>query len=174
MKKTYERAAPWRRSPENMSEKNRKRLHTVCGIVTAVLVLAAGVCFIVSCLSIYQSGEKPFSPESVAVHFRAIRIPVIACVTAVIVSAVLAPIFPMDAPKTQAIREEADILAALKAKAGTLTDEKLAADATREQTRRKYLAFFTFAVYTGTYIRLYLLFSDSANFTVENLNQNIL
>lgn len=157
-----------------MRKKYTNRLHTVCGIVTAVLVLLAGICFILSCISIYRSGDRPFSPESVANHFKAIRVPVFACIVSIAVSGILALIFPKDAPKPKAIRAQTDIINALRAKAGTITDEELAKSATREQSRRKYLSFLSFLVYTGIYVRLCLLFTNPAGFTVENLNQNVL
>lgn len=157
-----------------MREKYTKRLHTVCGIVTAVLVLIAGICFILSCISIYRSGERPFSPESVSAHFNAIRIPVIACIVSIAVSGILALVFPKDTVKTKAIRAHSDILNALRAKAGTITDEEFAKSATQEQSRRKHLSFLTLAVCTGIHVRLCLLFTNPAGFTVENLNQNVL
>lgn len=157
-----------------LKKENKKRLHTVCGIVTAVLLLIAGICFIVSCLSIYQSGEKPFSPESVAAHFAAIRVPVMACVVSVAVSAILSIVFPAEAGKIKTIREEADILVTLKRKAGSLTDKELAANATREQNRQKSIRFFTGCILIGAFVPHIIYFADASHFTVEGLNQNIL
>lgn len=157
-----------------MSKENRKRLHTVCGIVTAVLVLVAGVCFIISCLSIYRSGEKPFSPASVATHFRAIRIPVIACVLSIVVSAIVSIGFPLDAGKTKAVRAHTDILDSLKTRAGTITDEELAAKATREQKQQKNIRFFTNCILLGSSVPHLFYFADASHFTVESLNQTVL
>lgn len=157
-----------------MSKNNRKRLHTVCGIVTAVLVLMAGICFILSCLSIYRSGEKPFSPASVAAHFRAIRIPVIACVLSISASAIVGIVFPLDAGKTKAIRAQTDILDSLKAKAGTITDKKLAASATRVQNQQRNIRFFTGCILLGASVPHIFYFADASHFTVESLNQTVL
>ena len=157
-----------------MSKENRKRLHTVCSIVTAVLVLMAGICFIISCLSIYRSGEKPFSTATVAAHFRAIRVPVIACIAAVVVSAIVSIVFPPDAGKTKAIRAHTDILASLKSKAGTITDEELSSQATREKKRQKNIRFFIGCILFGASVPHLFYFADASHFTVESLNQNVL
>ena len=50
--------------------KTRGRIHLVYGIVLTVLILAVGVCFALSALSIYRSGaSSPYTPESIAAHF---------------------------------------------------------------------------------------------------------
>ena len=165
---------PFGRFPCIMHKEYTKRLHTVCGIVTAVLVLMAGICFIISCLSIYKSGDRPFSPESVATHFRAIRIPVIACIVSIAVSGILSIVFPVQAGRTKAIREEADILAVLKGKAGSLIDKKLAADSIREQTRQRNTRHFISFILTAAMIQSLIFFADASHFTVEGLNHNIL
>lgn len=157
-----------------MEKTNTKRLHTVCGIVTAVLVLMAGICFLLSCLSIYKSGEKPFSPESVAAHFKTIRIPVIACIVSVAVSAILALFFPQDAPKTKSIRAQIDILTILKAKAGSVTDEELTMQLRREQTRCQRIRMILTLCMTAFFARPFLFFLEPSRFTVESLNRDIL
>lgn len=62
---------------------NRKRIHQIYGWITAAGLLAAGVCLIWSCISIYRLGEKPFSPETVAVAFSRICVPVYICLVLV-------------------------------------------------------------------------------------------
>lgn len=157
-----------------MSQNKRKQLHTVCGIITAVLVLMAGICFILSCLSIYKSGEKPFSPESVAAHFKMIRIPVLACIISVAVSAILALIFPQDAPKTKSIRAQIDILSTLKAKAGSVTDEELTMQLRKEQNRFQAINIILTLSMIAFFARPFLFFLKPFRFTVESLNRDIL
>lgn len=53
-----------------MSSKTRGRIHLIYGIALSALILAVGVCFALSALSIYQSGaSSPYTPESIAAHF---------------------------------------------------------------------------------------------------------
>ena len=55
---------------ESMSTKIRKRIHLIYGGILSALILAVGVCFALSCISIYRSGDSaPYTPESIAAHF---------------------------------------------------------------------------------------------------------
>ena len=52
-----------------MTIQTKGRIHLVYGILLSVLILTAGVCFALSCVSIYRSGDPPFTRESIAAHF---------------------------------------------------------------------------------------------------------
>ena len=52
-----------------MSQKTRGLIHLVYGIALGCLILAVGVCFALSCISIYQSGDPPFTAERIAAHY---------------------------------------------------------------------------------------------------------
>lgn len=58
-----------------MTPEKLKMLHKIWGIVTAVLIGIVAICLIVSCISIYRSGEKPFNAEVVAAGLNRIAIP---------------------------------------------------------------------------------------------------
>lgn len=53
-----------------------KIVHLVYEIVLGLLAIAVGICFIVSCISIYQGGDNPFTRDSISAHFQSISIPV--------------------------------------------------------------------------------------------------
>ena len=57
----------------------KKRIHTLYGWVLTLGLLVAGALLIHSCVSIYQLGGRPFSPETVAVAFSRISVPVYIC-----------------------------------------------------------------------------------------------
>ena len=48
-----------------MSEELKSRIHLIYAVGVAVLVAILGVCFAVSCVTIYQSGDRPFTYESI-------------------------------------------------------------------------------------------------------------
>ena len=52
-----------------MTIQTKGRIHLVYGILLSVLILTVGVCFALSCVSIYQSGDSPFTRESITAHF---------------------------------------------------------------------------------------------------------
>ncbi len=55
---------------------NAKRVRLIYGIVLAAALVAAGLCLISGCISIYRSGDRPFSREAVALQFSGISVPV--------------------------------------------------------------------------------------------------
>ncbi len=62
----------------------KKRIHTVYGIVLSASAVLSGLCLMAACVSIYRSGDSPFSRASVAAAFSAIDIPVYICLALVI------------------------------------------------------------------------------------------
>jgi len=57
----------------------KKRIHQVYGWVLTIGLLAAGALLIQGCVSIYRLGDRPFTPEAVAVAFSRISVPVYLC-----------------------------------------------------------------------------------------------
>ena len=85
-----------------MSQEKIKRIHAVYGWILSCLVVLTGVCFAVSCVTIYQSGETPFSRESVAIHFQKIAIPVFLCLVGIVGGMVLSLLLPLSQKKEKA------------------------------------------------------------------------
>lgn len=75
------------------------RLHLIYGIGLSILLIAVGICLIGSCITIYNSGENPFSRESVAEQFEKISVLVYGCIAAVVIGAVLTLVFPAERPR---------------------------------------------------------------------------
>lgn len=59
-----------------MSDNKKQALHTALSIVIAVLVCAVGILLITSCIDIYKSGYRLFSPETVSASFSKIAAPI--------------------------------------------------------------------------------------------------
>lgn len=55
-----------------MSESKKKVLHLVLSIVIAVLTCVVGILIITSCIEIYKSGYRLFSPETIGQQFKEI------------------------------------------------------------------------------------------------------
>ncbi len=66
-----------------MSQNTLRRLRLIYGIALSVLLVALGICFMVSCVSIYRTGASPFNPESIGAAFD--RFAPLAYVTIVLV-----------------------------------------------------------------------------------------
>lgn len=72
-----------------------QKIHLICGIVTAVTIVVAAICFAVSCVDIYNGGgTPPFTKESITAHFELISIPTFIAIFSVLVSGIAALVFP--------------------------------------------------------------------------------
>ena len=85
-----------------MSQERLRKLHFIYGIVLSCIVIATGICFIVSCVDIYRSGMRPFTYESINSHFMAIVVPVILCIVGIVGGMVLS-FFPLEKIKIKGI-----------------------------------------------------------------------
>ncbi len=70
-------------------------------ILLSISIAVAGICLATQCLHIYNSGDRPFSPESVAAAFCPIAAPVYICGALVIVGLFLKPLLPCPKAKVQ-------------------------------------------------------------------------
>ena len=156
-----------------MNNKLQTRLRTVWSWLTAGLTVATGICLMVGCVTIYRSGERPFSPESIGAQFHNIAWLVWLTVGAVAVGIAL-QLLPCEKKRVKAIREEKDILDGLKAKAGTVTDEAMAQRITKAQRSIRAARVLLGSVLGVAVSRLVLFFLEPFRFSIEHLNRDML
>ena len=84
-----------------MSEKSKKLIYLIYGILQSMLLLICGSCLIAACLDIYDGGGGTFSREAVTAQFDRILLPVILCLGGVIVGCVLTLILPREPKKVK-------------------------------------------------------------------------
>lgn len=72
-----------------MTKESKMRLLRIYNILLSVVIVIAAICLMAGCLSIYFSGDQPFSREIVAVTFSKIAIPVLLCVGMIVVGLIL-------------------------------------------------------------------------------------
>ena len=121
-----------------MTEQTKNRLHLIYSIVLSVMLAVAGILLVIACVGIYNSGNKPFTPESVAAAFSGIAVPVWLCVALVIGGFALDGFFPAGVKKQKIEKQYATILARLREKLDLPScDEALRRGILREQKSRK-------------------------------------
>ena len=157
-----------------MNNKLQTRLRTVWSWLTAGLTVATGICLMVGCVTIYRSGERPFSPESIAAQFGNIAWLVWLTVAAIIVGIALHLLFPDEKGRVKAIREEKDILDGLKTKAGTVTDGVLSEQLVKAQRGARTARVLFCSVLGVASSQLFLFFFEPFRFSIEHLNRDIL
>ncbi len=100
-----------------MSQEKLRKLHLIYGIVLSCIIIVTGICFIVSCVQIYNSGMRPFTRESIYTHFISIVVPVILCIVGIIGGMVLS-LFPLEKQKIKGIIDTGVILRKFNSCAG--------------------------------------------------------
>ncbi|MBQ4112780.1 MAG: hypothetical protein IJD38_08295 [Clostridia bacterium] len=157
-----------------MSQKTKERIHLVYGIILSVLILTVGVCFALSCLSIYRSGSSPFTKESISVHFHRIAIPVYICIAGVIGGGILSLALPVTEGKVRSRRHPEDALEKLSARLDLSSCDEDTATAIRDERirRRRVTAIFGFLAGI-TLIPALIWCVNPAHFSIENLNTDI-
>lgn len=88
-----------------MSQKIKRRIHLIYGIILSVLLVATGVCFAIACLAIYRTGPSPFTPESIGRYWGYIAPLVYVCLAAVVGGIVVSLALPLEAGKPRAARD---------------------------------------------------------------------
>ncbi len=157
-----------------MPLKRKETVHLIYGICLSVLILSVGICFVLSCLSIYKSGTSPFTRESVAAHFDRIAIPVYLCIAGVIGGGVLSLALPLESGKVRPYRESKVTLDILSAKLN-LTDCEASLQATIRGERRFRRGTTVMAgILSALAVLPALAWCVNPNhFSVENLNSDI-
>ena len=156
-----------------MSQKTKERIFLIYGLVLSALIVAVGVCFALSCLSIYRSGDSPFTRESIATHFDRIAIPVWVCILGVAGGGVLSVAMPLE----RKIKPRKDPLAILKKNSKKL-DLSVCDDSLRKkilgERRFRLGVTVTAGILSGlTLLPALLWCANPAHFSIENLNADI-
>jgi len=121
-----------------MSNKTAQTILLVTAIALSVLLAVTGLLLILSCISIYQSGNRPFTPENIGAHWATVQIPVYITLGATVAGLILHLFLPRDAEKKQIVHDRRAILSRLLRRVDE-SDEAYAAVAKREHTFRKAL-----------------------------------
>lgn len=121
-----------------MSEKTVRTIRLVAGITLSVLLVVSGLLLILSCISIYQSGDRPFTPVSIGTHFAAIQVPLYVTLAAIVAGIVLHLCLPLEPEKKRIVHDRRATLARLARRADT-TDPAYAEIAKKETRLRTLL-----------------------------------
>ncbi len=98
-----------------MKSETIKRVQRIFGIILGISIAVAGICLIVGCLHIYNSGPHPYSRDSVASVFSAIAVPIFICLALVIASFVFNCFVPEDVKKDKPVKPYRHLLKKLSA-----------------------------------------------------------
>ena len=156
-----------------MEQKKIKKLHLIYGCVLSALLILVAIVLIVSCLYIYNSGDHPYSPVSISTQFQKISLLVYVALAAIIGGIAINLIFPIERDRPKAIKDELALLRRQQERAGILTGT-YSQQAEQKQTGRHRLKLMCCIIFVAIMILPALYFLDVENFTVAQLNQDII
>lgn len=156
-----------------MSQEKRKKIHLIYGCVTALLVLIVAALLIVNCVSIYRSGDRPFSREAVTTAFHNIAIPGWLCLIAVIGGIVLHFALPLEITKAKGIRSDKDLLNRYASKFAELPEEAQK-KVNKEVNTRKTAKIITTVIIALLAVYPVIYYADVSHFGVTDINGDIL
>ena len=99
-----------------MTDSKIKQIHRIYSILLSIIIVIAGICLMVSCIDIYNSGKQPFSRESVANAFNKISIPLYLCIFMTILGFILEIFIPTPLDKSKIATSKAMLLENLQNK----------------------------------------------------------
>jgi len=155
-----------------MPQEKVKKIHLIYGCVAAVLIIALGIALILSCLDIYNSGPRPYSPESIGLRFPRVAILVYSCLALALGGIILDLVLPTEKKKTKAVKDDLALLEKARAKA-TILDEQTAAAVKKEQKMRKMFRISTAIAFVALMVYPAIYFMDGSHFSIEALNNDI-
>lgn len=136
-----------------------------------IFLVTAGVCLITGCVSIYYSGDDPFTHASVAEVFSQISLPVYICLALAVIGFALELLLPSDV-STASQKNYKFAIGRLEKKRDIGTDEALALGISRERKKRRLHALILavlFACSVG-FVAVYML--DTDNFIKSDVLKN--
>lgn len=158
-----------------MTKESVMRPHRIYNVLFSIVIVIAGICLIIGVLTIYNSGDQPFSRESVAATFSTIAFPVYLTLVMAVISFVWEICSPSNKEKTPTAKDYPALLSKLYEKkdfsaADTATQEEIKA---LWKTRKLHgiIRTVVLVVCSGIFL-LYAL--NSANFHQSEINTSMI
>ena len=156
-----------------MTQEKIRKVHLLYGAVTAVLVLSMAIMLIISCVNIYQSGDRAFSRESIGEAMDAIALPCWLCIAAVLGGGFLQLALPVAEDKTKPFRNQKALLARFRVNASQLpaNAQKEAQD---HQKKQKMFAVLFYSLVCINCLYPVYYFCQPSNFGVADITGDVL
>lgn len=97
-----------------MSQKTVKNIRVAIGVTLSVLLIVSGILLIISCVKIYNIGDRPFTPENISNAFINIRIPLFITIGALVVGGIIDMLLPREEVKHRASPDKRASLARME------------------------------------------------------------
>ena len=155
-----------------MTQEHIKRIRLIYSIILSISLVIAGICLMGACVSIYRSGEKPFSPETVAAAFSMIAFSVYPALVLVLGSFILDFFMPTEKKKSYD-KQYAMILRKLHEKNDVCASAQADAIAAEQKHRKLHWAISIVLLIIGSVV--FLTYGmNPANFHQSQINASMI
>lgn len=138
---------------------SREKFKKIWSVVTLVMIAVVALMLIVSCVRIYQSGDRPFDRQAMAAAAADVAVPGLLCLATVIVG-----LFLENEEKDKAIRSEKDLLARYG----------IQPEGEKERTLRKRIRMVCGIFIAAQCVYPVIYFCDMSHFSIAELSEDIL
>lgn len=156
-----------------MDQNKIRKIHLLYGWVTAAVLLLTAILLIYSILGIYQSGQRPFSRESIGAAFQAIALPCWLSIAAVLGGGFLHLALPVEAKKTKPVRDNQALLARFRANADQLPPIAQKDALGHQKKQKMFRALFWILVFVNCLYPVYY-FCQPDHFGVTDITGDVL
>ena len=142
-------------------------------MILSICLVLSGILLIIACVGIYNSGDEPFTRESISKAFASISIPICLSLAAIIVGAIFKIIFPSEKEKPKAKISEKVTLSRLEKRLCKNRDKAIVTELKKIKNLILALRLSAIALSIFCAIPSLIFIGNVENFTLET-NESIL
>ena len=158
-----------------MTKESTMRLHRIYNILFSIVIIIAGICLIIGVLTIYNSGDQPFSRESVATTFSTIAFPVYLTLVMAIISFVWEILSPSDKEKEPKAKDYPALLSNLYNKKDFSAGDVAVQEEIKALWKNRKMHIIIRTIILVVCSAIFLLYAlNSANFHQSEINSSMI
>ena len=158
-----------------MNNSKYLRIGTVFKWLFAISLFISSVCLICACVSIYLSGDKPFSREAVAAAFSPISIPIYISLALVFINLIISFILPIEKDKPSVDKKSEMMLKRFAASRDLHSaDSETIAVVAKERKKRTVLTITVIAICVICAVPFLVFALNSSNFHKSEINASMI
>lgn len=139
-------------------------------VIHSLSIMLCAICLMCACVSIYHSGEAPYSRAAVAAAFSKIAVPVYFCLGLTLVNFILTLLLPQAKTKPRHSQDLQATLERLHASRDPSAEEAVASQITQQQRCRRRYRLLCAAALTVLSILFLIYALDGSHFQDSDIN----
>ena len=158
-----------------MTKESTMRLHRIYNVLFSIVIIIAGICLIIGVLTIYNSGDQPFSRESVAATFSTIAFPVYLTLVMAVISFIWEIISPSDKEQDPKAKDYPALLVNLYEKKDFSAGDATVVEEIKVLWKNRKMHIIIRTIVLVVCSAIFLLYAlNSANFHQSEINASMI